>query len=52
MNGRLSEVYLRLYVLNNADARVVKFHPLALALHDCVVVAELEALPLVHNDSF
>lgn len=48
---RLAEVYLSFDVLDYADARVIELHPLPLALYNGVVVPELEALTLVHDDS-
>ena len=50
--GRFSEVYLSFDVLDDGHACVVELHPLPLALHDRVVVSELEALSFVDHDAF
>lgn len=41
-----------LQVLYNADARIVKFHPLPLALNNGVVVAEVKPLALMDHEAF
>jgi len=45
----LSVVNLGLLVRYDSNARIIEFHPLALALDNGVVVAELEALPLMDH---